>query len=323
MIIETKGLIRRFGTVAVVNNLNLAVPGRSVYGLLGTGRAGKTTVIRMLLGNEKPDEGIIKLFGEETDTGRMTLDARIGALVNAPAIYVDLTGRANLELHGHLAGVQGEDFDFALDATGLTDTADLPVREYSPGMRRRLDIATALLGRPELLILDEPAVGLDDGATDELHGVVRRLAADRGITVLFTSHLLAEVERVATHAGIIDQGALIFQGTIEQLRAQYRRRLVVGVDTPEWARQLLEHNGWSILGGQNGNLELDVVDREQAATVNALLVAGGVKVSMLRMREPTLENAFLQRDDHRPARAAPESRHCRDVDLNRIHQPPT
>src|SRR5262245_53764669 len=218
--IETDGLTRRFGSQLAVENLNLTAPEAGVYGFLGPNGAGKTTTIRMLLGLIRPDAGEVRLFGAPLAADRRSLMRLVGALVETPSLYPHLTGRENMEITRRLLNAPGKSIDNALEVVKLAQDANRRVREYSLGMRQRLGLALALLNKPKLLILDEPTNGLDPAGIHEMRDLIRRLPEEFGATVFLSSHLLSEVEQLATHIGIIHEGSLLFQGTLAELQAQ-------------------------------------------------------------------------------------------------------
>jgi ABC-type multidrug transport system ATPase subunit len=188
--------------MAAVRGLSLRVPPQSVYGFLGPNGAGKSTTIRMVLGLQRPNRGTISLFGRPLARERIALLRRIGSLVESPSLYLHLTGRENLEVHRRLLGSPARAIDEALEAVELSPVASRLVRNYSSGMKQRLGLAQALLGNPELLLLDEPTNGLDPAGIHEVRMLIRDLPRRRGVTVFLSSHLLAEVEQIATHLAI-------------------------------------------------------------------------------------------------------------------------
>jgi ABC-type multidrug transport system ATPase subunit len=291
--IETCGLTRRFGTQLAVNEVNLAVPEASIYGFLGPNGAGKTTTIRMLLGLIRPNAGEVKLFGEAFAENRLSLLRRVGALVETPSLYSHLTGRENLEVTRRLIGAERKLIDRALEIVRLTADAHRRVREYSLGMRQRLSLALALLNNPDLLILDEPANGLDPAGIHEMRDLIRRLASEFGITIFLSSHLLSEVEQVANHIGIIHQGKLLFQGTLTDLQAERHEHLNVGVSQPEQAASCLISAGWKVTRREDGLLSIAAATREAAASINSLLVNQRLEVFHLAQSQASLEDIFL------------------------------
>jgi ABC-2 type transport system ATP-binding protein len=292
-VITTSGLTRRFGKLLAVDSLDLQVPRHSVYGFLGPNGAGKTTTIRMLLGLIRPDGGEVQLFGRALRKSRTALLRWVGALVEAPSLYPNLTGRENLEVTRRLCGAEREQIDRALQTVRLDEAEDRRVGGYSSGMRQRLGLALALLREPELLILDEPTNGLDPAGMLEMRRLLCRLPEEYGVTVFLSSHLLAEVEQVATHIGIIQEGRLCFQGTLEALQARMKEQVVLGVGQPEQAGPMLRQMGWTVHGNGGSRLTVAANGRSDAALINAQLVGGGVSVYHLRLEQPTLEDIFL------------------------------
>jgi ABC-2 type transport system ATP-binding protein len=293
-VIQTSGLTRRFGTLTAVNSLDLQVPQGSVYGFLGPNGAGKTTTIRMLLGLIRPHGGEVRLFGESVRRRRLALLGRVGALVESPSLYPNLTGRENLEVTRRLTGGKEGQIQHVLHLVRLADAADRPVRGYSNGMRQRLGLALALLNWPEMLLLDEPTNGLDPAGIQEMRDLIVRLPEEYGVTIFLSSHLLAEVEQVATHIGIIQSGRLRFQGTQEELHRRMEEQIVLGVDKPEKAKVVLQQGGWT--AHKNGGHRITVAGhgRSDAAMINAQLVREGVNVYHLNLEQPTLEDIFMK-----------------------------
>lgn len=291
--IETCGLTRRFGTQLAVNEVNLLVPEASIYGFLGPNGAGKTTTIRMLLGLIRPNAGEVKLFDEAFVANRLSLLRRVGALVETPSLYSHLTGRENLEVTRRLIGADRKLIDRALDIVKLAADAHRRVREYSLGMRQRLSLALALLNNPDLLILDEPANGLDPAGIHEMRDLIRRLAAEFGITIFLSSHLLSEVEQVANHIGIIHQGKLVFQGTLADLQAERHQHLTIGVNQPDQAANCLTSAGWSVQKNGDGLLTVSADTRDAAVRINSLLVSQSLEVFHIALVQASLEDIFL------------------------------
>lgn len=248
--IETKGLTKRFGQQLAVNGVDLAVPKGAVFGFLGPNGSGKTTTIRLLLGLATASGGSMRVLGEEMPRKLAGVLPRVGALVEGPAFYPFLSGAANLrrmdaaDPHGSAATRRAR-VQSALERVGLTHAADKLVRAYSLGMKQRLGIANALLAPRELLVLDEPTNGLDPQGTREVRSLVRSLAAD-GATVFVSSHLLAEVEQICTHAAIMSAGRLVAQGTLTELRGAGQARIRVLTPDPGTAAQVLTRLGLTV-----------------------------------------------------------------------------
>jgi ABC-type multidrug transport system ATPase subunit len=292
--ITTSGLTRRFGDLTAVDCIDLQVPKSSVYGFLGPNGAGKTTTIRLLLGLIRPHAGDVQLFGQSLRNGRIELLSRVGALVETPSLYPHLTGRENLEVTRRLIGGSRSQIERALAIVKLEQDARRRVGHYSSGMRQRLGLALALLGEPELLILDEPTNGLDPAGIREIRDLICRLPEEHGVTVFLSSHLLSEVEQVATHIGIIHEGQMLFQGTPDELQAQLADHVNLEVDQPEDALRLLSQAGWTAQRNGNHRLLVEVNGHSDVAMINAQLVRAGVNVFHLNLEQPSLEDIFLK-----------------------------
>jgi ABC-2 type transport system ATP-binding protein len=291
--IETTGLTKRFGGRAAVDDLDLTVPVGQVTGFIGPNGAGKTTAIRMLLGLARPSAGSARVLGSPLEAVARFLP-RVGALVDGPAFYPRLSGRANLAVLARLRPrARTGSIDEVLDATGMTARADDRVGTYSMGMRQRLAIGAALLGAPDLVILDEPANGLDPAGIREIRALLRRLAAE-GTTVLVSSHQLTELEQVCDHLVLLRDGRLIFQGPLHQLLAG---RSVKIIAVPEHARQvralaeLVTELDWTAEIG-DGRVTVTAPD-ESAAELNRRAHDRGITLAALWRRPPTLEETFL------------------------------
>ncbi|MEV6648753.1 ABC transporter ATP-binding protein [Amycolatopsis sp. NPDC051371] len=283
--VETTALTKRYGPAAAVEGLNLSVHAGEVYGFLGPNGAGKTTTLRMLLGLIRPTSGRVRVLGAAPGPGSL---ARVGALIEGPAFYPYLSGRANLRVLADHAGVRRTRVDAVLDVVSLADRAKDRYSTYSLGMKQRLGLAAALLKDPELVVLDEPTNGLDPAGMADMRITLRKLAAE-GCTVLLSSHLLAEVEQICDRVGVLDHGRLVSETTVEDLRAGGALRVVA--EPLDRARDHLRrlYPGVRVDGEA---LELDVDPRE-AGRVNAELVGAGVTVTELRWHEPDLEQTFL------------------------------
>jgi len=292
--ITTSGLTRRFGDLTAVDCIDLRVPQSSVYGFLGPNGAGKTTTIRLLLGLIRPHAGEVQLFGQSLRNGRIELLSRVGALVETPSLYPHLTGWENLEVTRRLIGGNRSQIERALAIVKLEQDAHRRVGHYSSGMRQRLGLALALLGEPELLILDEPTNGLDPAGIREMRDLICRLPEEHGVTVFLSSHLLNEVEQVATHIGIIHRGKMLFQGTPDELQAQLEEHVTLEVDQPDVALRLLSQAGWTAQRNGNHRLVVQVNGHSDVAMINAQLVHAGMNVFHLNLKQPSLEDIFLK-----------------------------
>jgi ABC-type multidrug transport system ATPase subunit len=289
--IRTRGLTKRYGAVVAVDGLDLDVPEGDVYGFLGPNGSGKTTTVRMLLGLVLATSGSIELVGRPMPAGAGEVLPHVGALVEGPAAYPGMSGRANLALFDAMGPVGPRDsrarrVDDALDAVGLGGVDGRPVRAYSLGMRQRLGLAAALLRAPRLLVLDEPTNGLDPQGIREIRDLLLALNA-RGTTIFMSSHLLAEVEQLCDRVGVLDRGRLVLQERIDVLRRPTGR---LQVRTPDVARAR------ALLDGQVERADADglLVRHADAAALNALLVGAGVRVEMLAPEHRTLEDVVLE-----------------------------
>ncbi|AKK09058.1 ABC-type multidrug transport system, ATPase component [Corynebacterium testudinoris] len=215
--IVTQGLTKTYGRVGVVKHLDLCVPTGSIYGFLGPNGSGKTTTMKMILGLTRPTAGQVTVMGMEmNDVNRGKILPHVGSLIENPAGYGHLTGQENLDIQRHLLGLDEKACARALELVGLTRHRDKVVRGYSLGMKQRLGIALALARQPQLLVLDEPINGLDPAGIEEIRHLIVKLAAE-GVTIMISSHILDEIERIATRIGIIAQGTLLFEGSREEL----------------------------------------------------------------------------------------------------------
>jgi ABC-2 type transport system ATP-binding protein len=295
--IITSGLAKRFrGGQLAVDDLGLVVPRGAIYGFLGPNGSGKTTTIRMLLGLIYPTRGSVSLLGEPVPGAAARVLPRVGSLVEGPAFYPYLSGRANL------ARMDAADrtadprtaaarIDAALDRVGLLSAAKKRYRAYSLGMKQRLAIATGLLRPRELIILDEPTNGLDPQGTREVRGLIREIATD-GVTVLVSSHLLAEVEQICTHVGVMRTGRLVFQGTLDELRSRGSRRVVIRTAQPSEATATLTALGLADIRSADGEVSAQLADQSPERICRELVLAG-VGVAGLDTPRPNLEDLFV------------------------------
>jgi ABC-type multidrug transport system ATPase subunit len=286
---------KTYGKTTALAGLSLAVPAGSVFGFLGPNGAGKSTAIRILLGLQRPSRGTVSLFGRQLPKGRAEVLRRVGSMVESPSPYLHLTGRENLEVHTRLLGLPPRGIDEALDMVNLLPVRDRLVRHYSTGMKQRLGIAAALLGNPDLLVLDEPTNGLDPAGIHEVRGLVRDLPRRRAVTIFLSSHLLAEIEQVATHLAIISRGQLRFQGTPAGLQARKTATIVAVVDRPQIALEVLSAAGYQATAAE-GQISITGHDSDPAR-INSILVHDGIAVSRLTVEQPSLEDLFLEITD--------------------------
>jgi ABC-type multidrug transport system ATPase subunit len=296
--LETDQLTHTFsGNTIVLNNIHLQVPEGSIYGFLGPNGAGKTTTLRLLLGLLKKKRGAISVFGVPFDRNRVSILKRVGSLIETPSLYGHLTAVENLQLLRKIYQCPKQRVREVLELVGLPDTGKKKASQFSLGMRQRLGIAIALLNSPSLLILDEPTNGLDPNGIIEMRELLRRLNQEQGITILLSSHLLSEIEKLVTHVGIINRGELLFQGTLEALLHQQRTGSVIVLETSDPARalQLLRDDGVDSTAAriENGRIILPVVPKERIAGINRELVRGGIDVYEISHVKNDLESIFI------------------------------
>jgi len=288
-VISASALGRRYGSRLVVDGLDLQVRPQAITGFLGPNGAGKTTTISLLLGLIQPSAGNAEVLG--LPPGHPAALAQIGALVESPALYDHLTGQENVEITRLLRSLPKAEVDRVLGLVQLTQDARRPVREYSLGMRQRLGMALALLGQPQLLILDEPTNGLDPAGIQDMRELIRRLPLETGASVFLCSHLLAEVEQVAQDVVVIHRGQLKFQGPMELLGAQGQASLRLRVGDPAQALGVLAQAGFAAQAAEG--LVLVQAAVEDAPRVAACLVAGSCDLYELSPSRRNLEARFL------------------------------
>ncbi len=296
-IIETRALSHHFGAFHAVRGIDLSVPPSAVYGFLGPNGSGKTTTIRILLGLLRPQSGEVRVLGLPMPAARLAIARHTGSMVETPCLYDHLSGFDNIELTRRALGLARRETDRVLEVVELTEFARRRAGGYSLGMRQRLGIARALLGEPKLLILDEPANGLDPAGVLDMRRLIRDLPQRLGVTVFVSSHLLAEVEHIASHVGLMFQGQLIAQSTLGELLSSVEAQLHIGVrDAP---RALTRLQAADIDATSDGDDSLIVPQHPgrtpDAARLNALLVGDGFEVFSLRSHAPSLEDIFLHR----------------------------
>ena len=292
--LEVTGLTRRFGGRVAVDDLSIRVNPGDVYGFLGPNGAGKTTAIRCMLGLIKKDAGTVRIFGE---SGPVAGRRQVGAMVETPAFHTWMSARDNLrralDFHGH---GDASDIDRCIELVGLKGREGEKVRTYSLGMRQRLGIARALVSRPKLMILDEPTNGLDPRGMKEVRDLLARLARTEGLTILISSHLLAEIQLLCTRVGIIEKGRMVAEGDVVDLVAGKGRIQEVDVGATNMdalATALESMAGVSVLGeGEDARLRVGL-DAMTPADLNRRLVGEGIGVTAFVPIQRSLEDLFL------------------------------
>ena len=292
-IIKTTGLSYNYSKgIQTLFDINLNVEKGSIYGFLGPNGSGKTTTLSLLLGLLNNQKGDIEIFGQHLHANRVDILRKIGSLIEVPSLYGHLTAKENLEIYRSVYGVSKERVDEVLQIVGLENTGKKTAKRFSLGMKQRLSIALALLPNPELLILDEPSNGLDPSGIIELRQLIKKLNKAYGMTILISSHLLGEVEKMVSHVGIIYKGKMLFQGSLPELHLfqQKGSRLFINTSDNERAIRLLtEHQPERI--GETLSVAFSGV--EQVASINKVLVRNDVDVYLLHPKENDLEQLFI------------------------------
>lgn len=291
--IETEGLAKKYGDKYSVRKCSLRIRPGCVYGFLGPNGAGKSTTMKMILGLVRPTAGKIRIFGSEvTDRNRIEILKDTGSLIESPSYYGHLNGRENLEIIQTLKGVPREEIDEVLQIVRLEGQQKKKVREYSLGMKQRLGLAAALLGRPKLLLLDEPTNGLDPAGIQEMRDLISDLPKHYGMTVMVSSHLLSEMDQMATDVGIIDKGKIIYQGSLEKLHEQAKSSLRVRVLNQGTAARILdEHREKYRIEGTD--LLLPERSEREVADMVAFLAGQGAQITHVEIQQKSLEDIFL------------------------------
>jgi lantibiotic transport system ATP-binding protein len=290
LVLETSNLSHRFGDHDVLRELAMQVPEGSIYGFLGPNGAGKTTTLRLILGLLQAQRGEIRVFGKRLADDRIEILRRVGSMIESPSLYDHLTAAENLRLLQLIHRCPEARIGEVLELVGLGDTGKKRAKQFSLGMRQRLAIAAALLHKPSLIILDEPTNGLDPHGIIEIRNLLIELNRRQGCTIVVSSHLLPEIERVATHVGILGKGRLLFQGTIDELRRRRQQVKSIRIATSDNAAALPAIEGAELIDGE---LALPALPPERIAAINKQLVERGLDVYEIRAVRNDLETIFL------------------------------
>ena len=295
-ILQTRNLTKRYGNKTVVNDLNMNINKGDIYGFLGQNGAGKTTTLRMIMGLIQSTAGEIEVFGSKLDQkDQNKIMERIGVIIEYPGFYLNLTAEENLEIHRRLMGMGNkESIEEALAIVGLLEAKDQKVKGYSLGMKQRLGIARAILHHPEFLVLDEPLNGLDPVGIKEIRQLFLDLSK-QGITILISSHLLSEIEQIATRIGIIHHGNLLEEVDYETLQKKSRHYLEINVNDEQKTVFILEQKlgitDYLIVGQGTVYLYENI---DQPALINVTLTSNGIEVQGILLSRDSLEDYFLK-----------------------------
>ncbi|TMI95605.1 MAG: ABC transporter ATP-binding protein [Bacteroidetes bacterium] len=293
-LIKTQNLNFSFSSgVKTLDNVNLDVPQGSIYGFLGPNGAGKTTTLRLLLGLLRNQQGTIEIFDKQFSSHRLEILRKLGSLIEQPSLYLHLTAKENLDIYRRIYECERSRIPEVLKTVGLDNTGKKKIKQFSLGMKQRLSIAITLLHQPQLLILDEPTNGLDPNGIIEVRELMKKLNKEHGTTVLVSSHILNEVERMATHVGIIHKGRLLFQGRLHELQQMKTKQSLLEIETSDNSRSLQLMKDQFASQESGGKIILPFQNKEQTAAINKLLVQGGVDVYALHPQQSDLEQLFM------------------------------
>lgn len=295
-ILETRALSKQYKDKRVLDNIDMSIKKGSIYGFIGQNGAGKSTLIRLITGLAFPTEGEFRLFGSSDKKEFIDAKSRIGVMIEAPALYMNMTARENLEVHRLLKGVPGkQSIEKTLELVDLLDVDKKKVKNFSLGMKQRLGIAIALLGNPEFLILDEPINGLDPMGVVAVRKLLKKLNEDYDITILISSHILSELHLLATEYGIIHQGKLVEQLTAKELDEKSQKHIHIKVDDASKASTVLQ----DVLGTNNFEVKEDYSIRlmdyvDEPKKVSKALTENGLLIEAFMPMGENLESYFSQ-----------------------------
>lgn len=292
-VIETTGIDYSYSKKEkILFDINLKVEKGSIYGFLGPNGSGKTTTLSLLLGLLRNQEGKIEIFGKDLSFNRNETLKNIGSLIESPSLYAHLTARENLEVYRGIYGASKERINEVLKMVNLVNTKNKTVKKFSLGMKQRLSIAVALLPNPQLLILDEPANGLDPAGMIELRDLLKKLNKEEGMTIIVSSHILSEIERMVTHVGIIFEGKMMFQGSLQELNVVQKKQLQLHINTSN-NRAAIEILRAYEIGEHPDYVTVSFKDKDQIAEINRLLLKNNLDVYLLHPKEKNLEQLFI------------------------------
>ncbi len=293
--IETNELTHSFSeNEKVVNAINLQVPSGSIYGFLGPNGAGKTTTLRLILGLIKKQKGTISILGKTFEEDRLGILNAIGSMIESPSLYGHLTAKENLRILQKIYQCPKGRIDEVLEIVDLTNTGKKKAGKFSLGMKQRLSIAMALLHNPQLLILDEPTNGLDPNGIIEIRELLIKLNREQNVTIVISSHLLSEIEKMVTHIGIINKGVLLFQGSLEELhqKQSLTSSIKFGTNDPEKTKEILKkHELIAVV--ENNFVVLPIIDNHLISILNKELVDAGIEVYRIEVVKNDLESIFM------------------------------
>lgn len=310
--IRTHSLCYQYQSTSILNKLNIKVEKGAIYGFLGPNGAGKTTTIKLLLGLLTTKKDSIHILGQDITTHKRSILSKVGALIETPSLYEHLTGWDNLNFLKIIFQRKDERIEEVLHTVGLLQDAHKKVKKYSLGMKQRLGIAIALFNDPEILILDEPNNGLDPIGVQEIRVLLEEIRK-QGKTILLSSHIIAEIEKICTHIGIIHQGELLFQNHIDQIKEASAQKMIVKTNHPKEAFQVCELHGMKIKALNQNTIEIPYCGEEAFNDILCLLVAAQVNIFSLETAHDRLENFFIDLVNKKNSSAVPHKKNKEQV----------
>jgi ABC-2 type transport system ATP-binding protein len=293
--VQTRQLSHSFSShAAVLQQINLQVPTGSIYGFLGPNGAGKTTTLRLLLGLIKKQQGEIVIFDKALEKNKVAILKKTGSLIESPSLYGQLTATENLALLQKIYQCPKKRITEVLHLAGLENTGNKKAGQFSLGMKQRLGIAIALLHNPELLVLDEPTNGLDPNGMIEIRSLLLKLNQEKGITIILSSHLLAEIEKLVSHVGVINKGMMMFQGTLEALKSKQQENVSIVFETSNIIQTMrVATNNNLVPEMVDGKVIIPAASKDITAKIIQQLVNNGVEVYEAGIIKNDLETIFM------------------------------
>ncbi|MDO5135365.1 MAG: ABC transporter ATP-binding protein [Eubacteriales bacterium] len=293
LLLSTRALTKQYGRQKAVDRVELHIPKGAIYGFIGRNGAGKTTCLRMIGGLARPTSGEIQMFGRRGKELRQ-IRSRVGCLIEEPGLYKNMSAHTNLKIKCELLGIRKKGYvEEILETVGLKDVGKKKTKHFSMGMRQRLGIGLALVGEPDLLLLDEPINGLDPQGIAEVRETIQRLRDERNMTILISSHILEELSKIATNYGIIHQGVLLQELTGEELMRRCGERLEITLEEPRRALPVLDRMGFTSYQVTDQE-HIHVYERlEESAALNMELAKAGIPVKGISITSEELEHYFL------------------------------
>lgn len=294
MIIKTNKLNFSFGHRQILYDLDLQVPNGSIYGFLGPNGAGKTTTIKALLGLLRVKEGMVSIVGKDIRKDRIAILAKTGNMVEGPSLYDHLSGHRNLALGCTLQGLPKSRIDRVLESVGMVNDASRPVKQYSTGMKQRLNLAMALLSQPELLILDEPINGLDPAGIIDIRNLLKNLQKKENCTIFLSSHILSEIEKLCNYVAVIHKGRLLYQGGMQELlhKRENQGKYILEINDSNDGLKLINQHFSAYV--ENNVLIINTEDKKSIAKVIRILTDAGIDIYRAGPAENDLEGSFLE-----------------------------